>query len=138
MAVGVEIGGAVYGNAQVGRLPSEKEEFGLIGTLNSGIDEAFGVSSYNLSTVVGRWDGGKDDPGVGSEILVADEDTGGVDNIEGTVREVDADVADNNEGEGETLGREMEGAVGASVMGSPRSFTKFKTLAKSESLWNFN
>lgn len=138
VVVGLEIWGAVYGNALVGRLASEKEELGLIGTLNSGIDEASGVSSYNLSTVFRRMDGGKDDPGVGNEILVADEDTGGADNIEGTVREVDADVADNDEGEGETLGREMEGTVGASVMGSPRSFTKFKTFAKSESLWNFN
>ena len=50
MAVGVEIGGAVYGNAQVGRLPSEKEEFGLIGTLNSGIEKV----SAEVSSVLGR------------------------------------------------------------------------------------
>lgn len=73
-------------------------------------------------------------PGVGGEILAPDEDVD--DTIDGIVREGHADVAESDDGEGETVGgRELDGAVvGESVMGSPSSFTKFNTLMKSESL----
>lgn len=70
-------------------------------------------------------------------MLEADRDD--ADSIEGTVREVEVDVAESNEGEGDTLGREIEGGAGiVSVIGNPRSFMKLETLVKSESLWNFN
>lgn len=133
---GLEICGAEYGNTLA--VVSENEEFGLIGTLNSGFDEGVDVISYNLSAVLGRMAGCLDNPGVGSEILVAGEDVD--DSVEGIVREVDAEVAESNDCEGETVGgREKVGAAaGVSVMGSPKAFTMFRALVKSSSLWNFS
>jgi hypothetical protein len=107
--------------------------------LNSGWDEESDVRLIDLSAArMAEW---RDDRGVGKEILLFEADE--ADSKEGAVRkvEVDAgvDVAESNEGEEETLGRERGVGPGVvSVMGNPSSFTKLTTLAKSELLWNFN
>ena len=63
-------------------------------------------------------------------------ETDDVDNVEGNVRDVEVEVSDSNEGDGEILGRGIEGgaAVIVVVMGSPSSFMKLRILVKSASL----
>lgn len=64
-----------------------------------------------------------------------------MDSVEGMVNDVDPELSDNNEGDGDILGgRVIEGgAVGAlEETGSPRSFMTAKILLKSVSLWNLS
>jgi hypothetical protein len=106
-----------------------------MGTLNSRLEfdvASNGLSNDCMAAFNNDADGGRDGP-------VLELDTDDDEKIERVVRELEEDDVENNEGEGEILGRVMDGVVGtASVIGNPRSFRAFKVFVKSESLRNFN
>jgi hypothetical protein len=101
--------------------------------LNSEVEELrLALEALSFVPIAG-W---QNDPGVDREILLLGVERDDANTVEGTVRDVEVDVSDTSDGEGEILGREVEGGAGGIVIvtGSPRSFKTSRILVKSASL----